>query len=158
MTISFLLFVGCFAYIWSCPSAQPDQTESTLHLVNTAVEQAYIEVLGAEKAGANVTSLVNQLNEGVLLLSEAENAYRAGDTTTAINNAEAANSIVSQVTLSAQNLQEKAKLGTPNLWLNTALTVIGSSVFLLVLFFVWRWFKRSYITKLSKAKPEVTHQ
>ena len=44
---------------------------------NAAVNQAFGFVISAEKAGANVTSLLNQLNSAIGLLAQAENAYRA---------------------------------------------------------------------------------
>jgi hypothetical protein len=43
-------------------AAQIDQTTSKLQVANAAVNQAFNGVLDAEKAGANVTGLLAQLN------------------------------------------------------------------------------------------------
>jgi hypothetical protein len=63
--------------------AQTDQTASKLQAANAAVEQAFNAVLDAEKAGANVTDLLAQLNVAAGIYAEAENSYRTGDSNTA---------------------------------------------------------------------------
>ena len=60
-------------------TAQIDQTTSKLQVANTAVNQAFSAVLDAEKAGANVTDLLFQLNYAQDVLAKAENSYRIGD-------------------------------------------------------------------------------
>ena len=139
--------------------AQTDQTESKLQAANIAVEQAFNAVWGAEKAGANVTGLLVQLNVAAGVLAEAENSYRTGDSNTAAVQADSVLPIAQEVTASAQDAKQTALVSGQNaFWFTIAFTVIGSFVFVLVLFLVWRWFKRSYIKGLSEAKPEVNSQ
>ena len=139
--------------------AQTDQTASKLQAANTAVEQAFNAVLDAEKAGANVTSLLDQYNDAAYLLAQAENAYRTGDNHTAANDADAALPIAQQVTTAAQPAQESASTSAQTaFWTTVAFTVEAAIVFVLVLFLVWCRFKRSYINSLSEAKPEVNSQ
>ena len=139
--------------------AQTDQTASKLQAANTSVEQAFNAVLAAEKAGANVTNLLNQLNGASDLLAQAENVYRIGDNNKAANDADAVLPIAQQVTAVAQTAQGSVSASIQAAVFPTvAFTVEGAVVFVLVLFLVWSWFKRRYIKSLSDAKPEVSSQ
>jgi CHASE3 domain sensor protein len=139
--------------------AQTDQTESKLHAANDAVEQAFNAVWGAEKAGANVTALLAQLNDAEGDLAQAENAYRSGDSNTAAAQADSVLPIAQEVTTAAQSAKQTALVSGQNaFWSTIAFAVIGAFVFVLALFLVWRWFKRRYINNLSQAKPEVNSQ
>ena len=139
--------------------AQIDQTTSKIAAANTAIDGAFNAVLDAEKAGANVTSLLTQLNVAESDLAQAENAYRTGDSNTAAAQADSVLPIAQEVTTAAQNAKQTALVSGQNaFWSTIAFTVIGVFVFVLVLFLVWRWFKRSYIKSLSEAKPEMNSQ
>ena len=59
--------------------AQIDKTTTKLQEANNAVGQAFNAILDAEKAGANITLLMNQLNNAVNILAQAENSKRAGN-------------------------------------------------------------------------------
>jgi hypothetical protein len=153
------LALGSCLYSEPYVFAQTDQTTSKLQAANTAIEQAFNAVLDAEKAGANVTALLAQLNTAAGILAQAENSYRAGDNTTAAAQADSVLPIAQQVTASAQDAKQTALVvGQNAFWSTIAFTVIGAFVFVLALFLVWRRFKRSYIKSLSEAKPEVNSQ
>jgi len=135
--------------------AQTDQTASKLQAANTAVNQAFNAVLDAEKAGANVTDLLVQLNDAAGVLAQAENSYRTGDSNTATAQADSVLPIAQEVTASAQDAKQTALVSGQNaFWSTITFTVIGAFVFVLALFLVWRWLKRSYINRLSEAKAE----
>ena len=139
--------------------AQTNQVDSKLQLANDAVNQAFKAVLDAEKAGANVNSLLNQLNDASGLLAQAENIYRIGDNNKAAKDADAARLIAKQVTAAAQTAKGSVSASVQAAVFTTvAFAVEGAVVFVLALFLVWRWFKRSYINSLSEAKPEVVSQ
>ena len=139
--------------------AQTDQTTLKLQAANSAVEQAFIAVLDAEKAGANVTDLLSQLNYAEGKLAQAENSYRTGHFNIAAVQADNVRPIAQQVTTAAQSAKQTAlDSGQITFWSSITSTVVGVFVFVLVLFVVWSWFKRSYIKSLSDAKPEVVSQ
>jgi hypothetical protein len=103
--------------------------------------------------------LLNQLNGATDLLSQAENAYRTGDNTTAANDADAVLPIAQQVTTAAQTAKETASTSARTAFWDTILiTEIAAIIFVSALFLVWRWVKRRYIKSLSDAKPEVISQ
>ena len=137
-------------------AAQTDDVTVKLQAANTAVEQAFNAVSAAEKAGANVTDLLNQLNGATDLLAQAQNAYRIGDNIESLNSANAVLPIAQKVTSQAQAAKESANVTNQNsFWSTIALAIMGSFVFILVLFLVWRRFKRKYINNLTDSKPEV---
>ena len=110
--------------------AQTDQTASKLQAANTAVNQAFNAVLDAEKAGANVTDLLAQINTAEGILAQAENSYRTGDSNTAATQADSVLPIAQQVTIDAQNAKQNAIVSSQNtFWSTIALTVIGIVIF-----------------------------
>jgi len=150
------LALGSCLYSEPYVFAQTDQTTSKLQAANTAIEQAFNAVLDAEKAGANVTALLAQLNTAAGILAQAENSYRAGDSNAAAAQAESVLTIAQQVTTGAQDAKQTATVSVQNaVWSTIAFTVIGVFVFVLGLLLVWRWFKQRYINNLSQSKPEV---
>jgi hypothetical protein len=139
--------------------AQTDQASSKMQAADDAVNQAFNAVLDAEKAGANVTDLLVQINAAQNILAQAENSFRTGDSNTAAAQADSVLPIAQQVTLDAQNAKQTATTSNQNAyWSTIALTIIGVFVFILVLILVWRRFRQSYIDRLSEAKPEVVNQ
>ena len=150
MAFSSYLYGGHFAF------AQTDQTGSKLQAANSAVEQAFKAVLEAEKAGANVTSLLVQLNVAAGDLAQAENSYQAGDSNTAVVQADSVLPIAQSVTNSAQGAQQDALVsGQRTVWLTIAFSLIGASELVFALFLVWRRFQRRYMEKIPGLKPEV---
>lgn len=66
--------------------------------------------------------------------------------------------ITQQVTAEAQTTMQAANVANQNRFLfNIIYPLIGSVVFLVALFLVWRILKVRYIKILSKAKPEVSN-
>ncbi|MGA2682200.1 MAG: hypothetical protein ABSF44_10430 [Candidatus Bathyarchaeia archaeon] len=110
----------------------------------------------AEKAGANVTSLLVQLNVAAGDLAQAENSYQAGDSNTAVVQADSVLPIAQSVTNSAQGAQQDALVsGQRTVWLTIAFSLIGASELVFALFLVWRRFQRRYMEKIPGLKPEV---
>jgi hypothetical protein len=150
-----LAFGFCF-YSGRYVFAQSDQASLKLQAANIAVGQAFDAVLVAERAGANVTGLLTQLDFAGSVLARAENSYRSGDLDAAAVQADRVLPIAQAVTISAQGATQTASVsGTNSFWLTIAFTVIGGSVFVLALFLVWGRFKRGYLKKLFGSKPEV---
>jgi hypothetical protein len=139
--------------------AQTNQADSKLQSANNSVNQAFNAVLDAQKAGANVTDLLSQLNTAANILAQAENSYRARDINGAIAKANSLLPITQEITNDAQVLKQSAIVNTQNnFWSTIIFSVVITVVFVLVLFFIWRWFKRNYMNRLSEVKPEVTNQ
>ncbi len=153
-----LLALSCWYTEGLYATAQASQADEKLSAASRAVEQAFNAVSEAEQTGANVTTLITQLNAAAKLLAEAENSYRNGDFN-AVDQVDNAIPIAQQVTASAIEAKQAALANSQNaFWFTIAFTVIGIAVFVLALFLSWRWFKRRYVNNLYTAKPEVTKQ
>ena len=123
---------------------------------NTATEQAFNAVFDAEKTGANVTSLLRQLDNATNILAQAENSYRTGDFNAADAQADSVFPITQEVTTAAHNAKQTSLASKQNAVVSMiAFTVIGAFVFVNALFIVWLWFKRRYVKSLYNSKPEV---
>lgn len=160
-TISLLAIILLSTFLFGLHSAfaQTDQVDSKLQAANECVNQAFNAVLDAEKAGANVTNLLAQLNTAEGILALAENSFRTGDFSTATAQADSVLPIAQEVTTAAQEAKQTASVSEQNaFWSTIVFTVIGAFVFVLALILVWRRFKRNYIKSLSDAKPEVNSQ
>jgi hypothetical protein len=97
--------------------------------------------------------LLSQLNYAQDVLARAENSYRAGI------QADSIVPIARKVTSDAQSDKLTATVNQQNgFYFSIAFTVLGSVIFVLVLFMVWLFFKRRYIKSLTEAKPELVHQ
>ena len=90
MLLGVLLIIafGTSFFTMHFADAQTDQTDSKLQAADTAVDGAFTAVLDAEKAGANVTALLAQLNDAAGILAQAEISYRTGDSNTAADKAD----------------------------------------------------------------------
>jgi hypothetical protein len=151
LTLVLLLFLSGYSV-----SAQLSPTESRLQSANERYDQAFGFVLAAEKVGANVTSLVGQLNSAADLLSQAKNSYRAGNSAGAEEKADDVLSITLEVSSSAKALKVEAQNAVlNNLAITLSATIAGSAVFLVVLFLVWIYLKNRYIKSIGELKPEV---
>jgi hypothetical protein len=157
-TILVILVIGiCLLNLFPA-AAQIDQPASKLQAADIAINQAFGAVLDAEKTGANVTDLLAQINIAQSILAQAENSYRIGNINTAATQADGILPIAQKIANDAQNAKQTAIVSNQNaFWSTITLTIVGVLVFVLVLFLVWRRFKRNYIEHLSEAKPEVAY-
>ena len=130
--------------------------KASIETANLSINQAFTSVLAAEKAGANVTPLLTELNTAGELLAEAQNAYSSGNLSNVASKAENARIIADQVNSDALTLRDVSLVESQNnFWLTLTFSVVGAVVFGIALLLVWRRFKRGYMKKLLSLKPEV---
>jgi hypothetical protein len=129
---------------------------ASIQAANSSINQAFANVLDAEKAGGNVTQLLAKLNSAGEFLAEADNAYRSGNLANVTSEAENARLMADQVNSNALSLLNASIGGSQNSFVLTLIfSVDGVFVFVVVLLLVWRRFKRGYMKKLHGLKPEV---
>ena len=130
--------------------------KASIETADLSINQAFISVLAAEKAGGNVTQLLTALNIAGELLAEAENAYRSGNPANVTSKAENARQIADQVNSDALTLRDVSLVESQNnFWLTLTFSVVGAVVFGIALLLVWRRFKRGCMKKMLAMKPEV---
>ncbi|MCW4003145.1 MAG: hypothetical protein NWE95_04440 [Candidatus Bathyarchaeota archaeon] len=149
----FMLIVIVSIYV---STVQAKDELSNIETANVHINQAFASVLAAEKAGGNVTDLLLALNTAAEYLAAAENNYRSGNLANVNPNVDSAIIIANQVNSGALALRETSLIKSQeNFWVTLTFSVVGAIVFSLVLAFVWRRFKRSYMSKLLDMRPEV---
>ena len=129
---------------------------ASIEAANSSINQAFTNVLAAEKAGGNVTQLLTDLNSAGQLLAAAENAYRSENLTNVTSYSENATSIANQVNSGALSLlNASSNRSQNNFWLTLVFSIDGAFVLVVVLLLVWRRFKRNYLKNLLGLKPRV---
>lgn len=98
-----------------------------MQAANAAVNQAFNAVLAAEKAGANVTDLLSQLNVATNLLAQAENANRTGDSNTVITNVDNVLSVTQQIMASSLDAKQQATVASQNSFGTTIIFTVVSA-------------------------------
>ena len=139
-----------------CDAGGYVEAASSLDGAEALVCQAFEAVLEAEEAGANVSILMADLDEAGALLAEAEVLRRNGNGDEAAGLADQAVVIANNVEREALELKNLALVNRQTFfWFSSVFSLVGASVFLIVLFFVWSWFRRVYVRRLLRMKPEV---
>ena len=123
---------------------------------DNSIRTAFEVILETESLGVDVSPLISKYREVLDLLVEAELFYRTGNIDAAISKAVQCTELAHRVLDDALVLQGSTLIITENIfWSNIIVSLVECAAFIIVLFSVWILFKRSYIQKLMKTKPEV---
>ena len=120
-----------------------------------ALRGAFDALLGAENAGANVSGLIGWMNDAGVALTGARVALASGNYSDAVGRADECRGLADGVVLEASVLKNDAAAQASLWWVTVLLGVTGSVVFGVILFLVWRRFKRYYADRLLGCRPEV---
>jgi len=133
-----------------------DEAHTAVQLGEEAISSAFEAVLEAESAGANVSGLVQKLNEAVGFLSEARVlAASGGFDGEAAEFASRCVDVADRVRDEALALLASALAHRDFVFrLSVVGSVVGVSVFLSFMFLSWRWFKVYYRRKVLDLRPE----
>jgi len=133
-----------------------DEAYMSIQVADEAVSSAFEAVLIAEDAGANVSTLILRLNKSASLLAEAKNLFRTDDYVEAAALADHIVELAHNVEDEASTLGGLASSERESfLKLSLISSIIGISAFLFFMLILWRRFKRAYIQKSLKLRPEV---
>jgi hypothetical protein len=132
-----------------------DDVSSRISAAEDALQRAFVAVLDAENAGANVSALLMELDVAGKNLTEAEMDYKSGRLIEAASKAEGCSALANGVTDEALSLKGSTLLNERSAgWQMFAFSAVGAFVFLIVLVLVWVLFKRSYNGKLLGLRLE----
>ncbi len=130
---------------------------SSIQAGNNSINQAYTNILAAERAGGNVSQLLASLNVAAELMAQAENAYQSGDLTSVNSNTDNARLIANQVSTEAIALKDASISASQNQFLFTIMfSLFGALNYLVVIMIIWRRFKLEHKKRLLSKRPEVT--
>jgi hypothetical protein len=145
------------AFTVSCKATNTNEVSSKISEAENALTHAFTTVWKAEKIGANVSSLVDDLSRARELLDEAEIAYANEDLDSALNKADQSLTTANNVLGHAKSLNDLASAEAQrSFWLTFAFSSVGAVLFIIALILVWVWVNRLYAKKMLKMKPEVT--
>jgi hypothetical protein len=132
-----------------------DEISSLISVGDDDLQRAFVAVLEAERAGANVSGLIVKLDMAGRNLTEAEMFYKSGLLDEALSRATLCSLLANEVAGEASSLKSLASVSAKNAeWQVFMFSGFGTFVFLIALVLVWNLFKRSYDRKLLKMKPK----
>lgn len=150
------LLIGFSLLSMNLVNASEDVADSAIEAAESAVISAFEAVTVAEKAGGNVSGLLADLTEAGEFLAVAQMSHRNGDFDNAIYFANLSRDIGDEVKGEAYELQNSA--GNENvqrMWFTMIGSVSGVILVVLGSFWFWRFFKRWYLRRVLRMKPEV---
>jgi len=156
--VGVLVFVIVVWFVLSVPrafAAGSGEADLAVSDADDALRGAFVHVFDAEGAGANVSGLMGRLNEAGDALASARAALEMENYSDAVSRAGVCKSLVSGVVGDADALKTDALATKSSWWITMSFSVVGSVVFVVVLFLVWRWVRRFYAAKLLESRPEV---
>ena len=156
-----LLIVGLVVAFGFCMvqkglAVEYQDASAQILVADQSLRVAFNSSLDAEQSGANVSALLVRLSDAGSILRRAEAALVAGDYSDALSLADTCKSLADGVRTDASALKNDAVASAGNWWMTVALSVAGSVVFVVALFFVWGRFKQRYLKRLLGSRPEVT--
>jgi hypothetical protein len=134
--------------IFHLPIVKAINETASIQGADASINQAFTNVLAAEKAGGNVTQLLAKLNTAGALLAEAENDYKAGNLNNVASVADNARLIANQVNSDAIGLRNSSITQSQNNSLFTVLfSIISTITFIAVVLLIWRRVKTGFNRK-----------
>lgn len=158
IAVLFVLFALVSSVFVSCikGSGVEDGALSAIESAELAVDVAYEAVLEAEGVGANVSGLLDELNDGAEALSKAYMSNRVGNFDDAVYFADLCGDLVGGIEAEANELRDVAVAERKQcLLLNTLGSVLAVFCIFYGAFYGWRFFKSRYHRRVLKMKPEV---
>jgi hypothetical protein len=154
-----LLVLSAFMFpffVSRADASSEDAAASAISEAEEAVGLAYETVLEAENAGAEVSGLLDKLDEAGMLLAEAQVSFRLGDFDEAFSLANLCSGIGESVEDEAYELRVEAYGSRVMVsWLTMAGSLVGVVVVAFGSFWGWRVFRRRYVRRALRIKPEV---
>ncbi len=126
-----------------------DQAAEAVSNSDYALRRAFASVLEVENAGADVSALIAKLTEASRELTAGVEALNSGNYSASIDHANESLNQSNNVSADAITLKKDALLNASNNWWTTlSLSMVGSAMFLGLLFTIWSVFKRFYKNRL----------
>jgi len=151
--------VSSVSALGAMASAVESEAVSAVEGAEAAVAEAFGAVVEAERAGGNVSGLLDRLDVAADYLARAKMGLRTGDFDSAVGNAGLCVEALEGLLEDAAALQDTAaRASTQRLWIITSGSMMGVGMVICGGFLGWRWFKQRYYKRASTMKPEVADE
>jgi hypothetical protein len=151
--------IGIFLFCLIISRAFAENNNDAQYAISRAESKmnlAYESVFEAERAGANVSSLLVNLNDGSALLSEAQMQYRIENFSEAVRFANQCYDSLSGIETGAHSLRDSAvTLRKQRMLISAVGSIFGIGAVVFASIFGWHFFKSKYSTRVLEMKPEV---
>jgi hypothetical protein len=149
-----LLFLSTFFITINPAESQMDETGIKLKEADYTMQQTFVAVLSAERAGANITNILNRLNYVTNTLSKYSNAYHYGGQAVTTDNIDSLISVANNINTDAVSAQLNASLARQAIEFQTlAFSTVGGVILVIFLFISWRWIKRNHLKQILDKRP-----
>jgi len=136
-------------------AVSPEEASAAVADAEQSLHIAFRTASDAEGAGANVSALMERLNQAGDALTEAGVALAAGNYSDAVEKAGASRGLADGVSGDAGVLKSDAVSRASGWWVTVSFSVVDAAAFVVVLFLVWRGLRRGYEGKVIESRPEV---
>ena len=155
----FLVFLGPSVTIGRVATAAdnvPEKYRESFEAAQSAILTGFSTVLDAERSGADVSLLVEDLNTAQHQLSGVWVFDAVGDTEGATLAIAQSQLIAQEVAAEAKQLKATTIAANQSRLMNSALVMIaGGAGLCLILLLAWKRFKRGYVRRLRRSVPEL---
>ena len=129
----------------------------SLTSAETALSTAFVAVSKAEKAGANVSDLIQSLYSAGIILEESQDEFRQGNSDNGSFLASTCANLSAEI---KNNANDREKNAASEIQMNQILAICGSALAIIFInvsvFLLWRFFKKKYYNKILKMKLRIT--
>jgi len=154
-----MLTISLFVFSRVCNAVDKAEAEKALNDAESAVVSAYLAVVEAENAGANVSLVNAKLRIASKCLANASNTFRLGNYEAAYDYAVNCTKIVEGLVHEAETLKDEAlKSREERLFVSAACSSVGLSFLFVFSLFGWRRLRAFYVRRVLKMKPEVVEE
>ena len=147
-----------FSFMYCFPAAfaqDMSEAENYLNSAHATIIDCYRAVAAAEAAGANVTELLERLNEAGRVYSKAVLAYENGDYGTATELGDESRAMLESFVDEANVLREEAEeRGRWDFWVNFVGSALGSILVIVTAFGIWKLLKRKSVIAGRRVRVE----
>jgi hypothetical protein len=147
-----LIMVVCF--VQGCFAADESDASDAIREAEKDLNEAYVAVVEADAAGADVSNLSNELNSAGAYLSSANAAFDVGDYDGALVFATECINSVKGISGEAENLESYAKgVRSNTIFLAVFVSVFGVVSVVVLGFIGWELLKRRRFKEILDKKP-----
>jgi exonuclease VII small subunit len=137
-------------------AATSNEAQDAINRAESRMNLVHDSVLEAETSGANISGLLQKLNNASMLLSKAKTYYRIKNFSEAMDSANQCFDSLNGVEVEADNLRATAAMAKKNsFFVSSLVSVFAIGAVYYACFFAWRFFKDKYRKRILTMKPEV---
>jgi hypothetical protein len=156
LSVCLISFILASLFILVGYASDEEDATTAIQRGETAIASAYQAILDTESVGANVSSLLSRLGEAAELLAGAHMSFVNGDSANAALLANSSAEIAASIRVEAYETRDLTlHENSLSFQFSLAESILGLCVVIVATFISWRLFRRHYLRRVLKLKPEL---